>query len=648
MVTRAFTVLLAVSAAILLAATARAGEIEGHVFGDNDDPMLGGTPGVYDPGIDAPTMDPIILTMIGEIGGPPGDETTVLGQWFAMPEPDGAYAFRDLPDNGIFQIDLPFMDPAAGFNANIVTIDPMTGMKMAEPVPAPPLGITVMPPTPTEVDIPVLPGVAPCALFTPPTSDIVMGAVFVDRNPGGQTGGNGTSGRGGICVIGNQNVYGEPADAIEIVMQCLDATGSPVGAPYTTIVGSTYTFVPAGETDPFTFDFPGWYMFLTKSLADGETVRVSIDPSQPGLAGLLPVSPTTVVQTRQVGAVYPDEENPGIEFRFQPAFDLGGRVTLEDAGGTVHPVAGITLTLIDLVTNMQAGTTTTDRNGDYEFPDLFNSVYMVQVQGTGAPFPPSGVRQIENLAPADLDFAFDQTNCPDVLGPTLVVPANITVECASASGNPVTWAASATDNMTAAADIVITYAPFQPGDTIPPGLNTISVEATDLCGNVTSGSFTITVDDTTPPAITASLLRPLLWPARRGLVSPALTATAMDICDGPVNVVVTVFSDEDQGTAPFAPDALGTSVAGLRLRMERNYPGDGRVYLVRVTATDASGNTAMLCKSAYVPLMPYGAYIVAVRDQAADGEMACMAADALTGVPAGFQQILQIGVPTPP
>ena len=46
--------------------------------------------------------------------------------------------------------------------------------------------------------------------------------------------------------------------------------------------------------------------------------------------------------------------------------------------------------------------------------------------------------------------------------------------------------------------------------------------------------------------------------------------------------------------------------------------------------------------------MPYGTFVLSVRSQAASGEAACLAADPLTGIPAGYVQLLQIGAPPPP
>ena len=44
---------------------------------------------------------------------------------------------------------------------------------------------------------------------------------------------------------------------------------------------------------------------------------------------------------------------------------------------------------------------------------------------------------------------------------------------------------------------------------------------------------------------------------------------------------------------------LGTGT--LRLRSERNQKGDGRVYLIIITATDGAGNIATDCQTVVVP-----------------------------------------------
>jgi hypothetical protein len=191
------------------------------------------------------------------------------------------------------------------------------------------------------------------------------------------------------------------------------------------------------------------------------------------------------------------------------------------------------------------------------------------------------------------------------------------------------------------------------GDPFPIGTTTVRCTATDAAGNSATCDWDVLVRDTTPPALTTTLTRTLLWPARNGLLPAGLAASATDVCDGAIPVVVTVFSDEPHGAAPYAPDATGTMPGDLALRMERAYPwpgaafpGDvpGRVYLVRVTATDAAGNTSIACHAVVVPVMPVGSSILAVNAQAATGLAACLAAPPLAPLPL-WNQLLQFTAP---
>ncbi len=214
-------------------------------------------------------------------------------------------------------------------------------------------------------------------------------------------------------------------------------------------------------------------------------------------------------------------------------------------------------------------------------------------------------------------------NVVDVTPPVLsACPADITVEC-EFGGNTVTFTEpTAVDDCDGAVAVVCTP---PSGSVFTLGTTTVTCTATDAAGNQSSCSFDVIVVDTTPPEITCSLARTLLWPARRGMIPVGFNATAFDECDGPIGVTVDVFSDEANGAAPFAPDADGTTPPTMRLRAERAYPGNGRVYLIRVTATDRSGNSSTECKAVIVPVMPVGLWIVQVRAAAATAEAQCAA-----------------------
>lgn len=129
----------------------------------------------------------------------------------------------------------------------------------------------------------------------------------------------------------------------------------------------------------------------------------------------------------------------------------------------------------------------------------------------------------------------------------------------------------------------------------------VTASATDECGNASSDSLTVRVD-ALPPKVTCSVANPILYPADDKFVDVGFSYTATDICqpDGP-EVTVEVTSDEPTALAysvipgddPF-PDAIVTTdadgtVSAIELRAQRSQNADGRVYRLRVTATDACG-----------------------------------------------------------
>lgn len=117
--------------------------------------------------------------------------------------------------------------------------------------------------------------------------------------------------------------------------------------------------------------------------------------------------------------------------------------------------------------------------------------------------------------------------------------------------------------------------------------------------------------DQDPPAVSCNVATTSLWPPNHQLENVGLTATVSDDCDsqvviggGPGVNGVAVYSDEqdlDQGSGNFSPDAKNIGLGTLRLRSERGGPFNGRVYLIVVQATDASGKTGFCAKTVTVP-----------------------------------------------
>ncbi|HEV7572046.1 MAG TPA: HYR domain-containing protein [Thermoanaerobaculia bacterium] len=151
-------------------------------------------------------------------------------------------------------------------------------------------------------------------------------------------------------------------------------------------------------------------------------------------------------------------------------------------------------------------------------------------------------------------------------GPVLTLPAPITAEATSSAGAAVSYAVTATDNAT----IVCTPAS---GSTFALGTTTVNCTATASTGS-TSGSFTVTVVDTTPPALSlpANITAEATGPSGAAVT---YSATANDLVDGSRPVTC------DHASGSTFP--LGTTT-------------------VQCTATDTHNNTA------------HGSFTVTVRD----------------------------------
>jgi hypothetical protein len=149
----------------------------------------------------------------------------------------------------------------------------------------------------------------------------------------------------------------------------------------------------------------------------------------------------------------------------------------------------------------------------------------------------------------------------DTTPPALTLPADKTVEATGPNGATVNYSASASDLVDG--NISPTCLPAS-GSTFALGTTTVHCAATDAAGNQATGSFDVTVVDTTPPALTLPADKTVDATGLSGAVV-TYSATASDLVDGSVAVNCSPASG-----ATFAP---GTTT-------------------VHCSATDAAGNTA--------------------------------------------------------
>ncbi len=157
--------------------------------------------------------------------------------------------------------------------------------------------------------------------------------------------------------------------------------------------------------------------------------------------------------------------------------------------------------------------------------------------------------------------SFTVTVTLDTTPPVLNLPANMTVEAVNASGALVNFTASANDAVDG--PVAVTCSPAS--DSIFPfGTTTVNCSATDSHSNTASGSFTITVVDTTPPVLTL--------PAN-------MTVTALNASGASVSFTVSANDLVDGSMAATCSSASGSM-----------FPVG--TTTVKCSATDSHGNTA--------------------------------------------------------
>jgi microsomal dipeptidase-like Zn-dependent dipeptidase len=176
------------------------------------------------------------------------------------------------------------------------------------------------------------------------------------------------------------------------------------------------------------------------------------------------------------------------------------------------------------------------------------------------------------------------------------VPAPIKVEQSNRAGTPVTVPLPTATDIVDTNPKVTSNAPA----VFPLGVTTVTFTATDFSGNKNTATTTVTVVDTTPPAITSLTASPnSLWPPNGKMVTVNLSTVATDICDAsPKCKILSVSSNE--AVSPVG-DWQITGNLTLMLRADRDGNGSGRVYSITVQCTDASGNSSQKVVTVTVP-----------------------------------------------
>lgn len=193
--------------------------------------------------------------------------------------------------------------------------------------------------------------------------------------------------------------------------------------------------------------------------------------------------------------------------------------------------------------------------------------------------------------------------------PEVIGPVDATVEC----GIPVDYSATVSDidgdavqavwtlnGVPVETDNIAAGGPPSSGvisftGTLPDGVNTLSVIATDSKGNVTTSTATITVVDTIAPVIVSTTANPkVLWPPNHKMIPVTVRAVVTDACGPTTWKILSVTSNQAvdaKGSGNTSPDWLITGDHTVTLRAERT-GGEkgGRIYTITLQATDEAGN----------------------------------------------------------
>ena len=142
------------------------------------------------------------------------------------------------------------------------------------------------------------------------------------------------------------------------------------------------------------------------------------------------------------------------------------------------------------------------------------------------------------------------------------------------------------------------------------GEHNITLCVNDSVNSPVCKDSSVTVIDTTAPCIAPVPSATILWPPNHKMVDITIVANGSDNSGGQVTLAASVSSNEPEdglGDGDLSPDWTTpvidqvNGIVTLQLRAERSDSGNGRVYTITITATDASGNSSQASLQILVP-----------------------------------------------
>lgn len=195
------------------------------------------------------------------------------------------------------------------------------------------------------------------------------------------------------------------------------------------------------------------------------------------------------------------------------------------------------------------------------------------------------------LSPAEAQAVYKLGS--DITPPVINPPSDIVAEATGPTGAVVSFTATAIDDVDG--PVNVTASPPS-GSTFSSGVTAVGLAATDTAGNTSTGSFTVTVRDTTPPSITS--VTPSIasiWPPNKKMVPVTLNATATDAVGIASLKIISVSTNEP------STDAQWRITGPLALTLLADRLGTGRAYTITVEASDGAGNTSRKTATVAVP-----------------------------------------------
>lgn len=191
-----------------------------------------------------------------------------------------------------------------------------------------------------------------------------------------------------------------------------------------------------------------------------------------------------------------------------------------------------------------------------------------------------------------VDFlATPPTFAPDTFAPEIHCPADTTISCADTAGVVVEFEVEAMDDCDTSVEVV---SDPPSGSVFMPGTTTVTTTASDASGNVSTCTFTVTVEAGSVTIESATATPSTLWPPNHKMVNISFDVDATSGCGGPFNIkVLDVTSNEPangRGDGNTEPDWVIGDDGSLKLRAERSGNGHGRVYTILLRTEDEAGN----------------------------------------------------------